>query len=579
MIVRLLQILVGFGAATALALVLAAAGSRVRRCLRLPCRPTLRLPGDFLLGSLWLGVAVVLLGLARLWFPWLLALTVGALALVGRWRRNGWRWATLLPPALGALVALPVALAAPFFYDALVYHLGLPWQGLLEGGLRSHPEDLFSSFPPLSQLLAAPPLAFRLEVAPAVLHWWSFLAAGVAVAVLARALGAPRWSAALASACLPLLPAGALVAGLPAAEGWSVAGVLAALSVALLPRRVAGAATLAGILAGIATAARLQGLPWSVMVAAVVTIRSNRRWRSAGEVVAGWLLGSSPWWLKNLVLLGDPTAPLFWRREGVETLWRDAGTRILAHGPGAFLPKLLEALAPHAAYLAPLALAGLLCLVSRRESRLWLAWGVALGGAAAWASTGTLPRFLLATLGVVLALAAAAARSMVGRWAAGLALGAGVATGLVFGAGELRRVGGFELLTRSAAADRTWIADNPSAAFASARALPASARVLFVGEPRGFRFPRRFVAPSQHDVSPLRSILEAARGPDDAAAALHRAGFTHLLVNFGELARLARGYPVAPWRDAPGLARWNAFLAWLGRPVVESRGVAIYALP
>jgi hypothetical protein len=121
------------------------------------------------------------------------------------------------------------------------------------------------------------------------------------------------------------------------------------------------------------------------------------------------------------------------------------------------------------------------------------------------------------------------------------------------------------------------VVNDPFPAF-SATHLPTDARVLFVGEPRGFGFPRRFVAPSQHDVSPLRAILEAAHGPEEAMATLRGQGFTHLLVNQGELARLAGSYPVAPWRGAVGWRRWSAFVSALGPPKVQVGAVQIFAL-
>ncbi|MCJ7440212.1 MAG: hypothetical protein MUO25_01335 [Thermoanaerobaculaceae bacterium] len=573
----ILQIALALLAGTALSGILAAGGARLRGVLRLPVRPGLRLPVDLLLGSWVLATSVVLLGLARLWFPSLLVGAAAALAAGGRWRRAGWRCELLALPALGALVCLPVALAEPFFYDALVYHLGLPWQALLERGLHAHPEDLFAAFPPLPQLLSAAPLAVGLDRVPAVLHWWSFVAAGAATGGLARSLNAPPWAAGLAALCLPLLPAQVLVPGLPAAEGWAIAGVLASLAVALAPRVPRGGALLAGALAGVASAARLQGIPWSLMVLTVLWLRERRGctllWGGAG-----WLAGSAPWWLKNLVLLGDPTAPILWRREGVETLWRDGGSMLLA-GPGTLAHSLGDALAPHAAYLAPLALAAVLAVVSRRQRRLGLAGAVAVGGVLAWVLTGSLPRFLGPTLGVVLALAAAATRTTFGRWAAALALGATAALGVAFGFAELRRLGGDSVLAiQPERVHRVWISNDPFPAFAAARTLPGTARVLFVGEPRGFSFPRRFVAPSQHDVSPLRAILEAAHGPEEAMATLRGQGFTHLLVNQGELARLAGSYPVAPWRGAVGWRRWSAFVSALGLPKVQVGAVQIFAL-
>lgn len=567
-----------FVVASVLAVALLATGARLRGLLRLPVWPGLRLSVDLVLGSWALAVVVLLLGITHLWFPFSLATAALALAALGRWRRAGWRWGALALPILGALVALPVALSAPFFYDALVYHLGLPWQGLLEGGVRAHPEDLFAAFPPLAQLISAVPLAFGLERVPAVLHWWSFVAAGVAVCGLARRLGAPRWAAGAAAFCLPLLPAQALVAGLPAAEGWAMAGILSAMAFALAPRVPPGGPLLAGALVGVATAARLQGIPWTAMVLAVVLMR-ERRARAILHGGAGWLAGSAPWWVKNLVLLGDPTAPIFWRREGVATLWRDAGSWSLAAGPISSVRFLVDNLAPHVAYLAPLALAALLAVLSRGRGRVWLAAAVATGGVLAWGMTGSLPRFLGPTLGVLMALAAAAAHTRPGQWASALALASAGAVGVVFSVVQLGRWGGLSLVSTPGANVRAaTVVNDPFPAFAAIR-LPLDSRTLFVGEPRGFGFPRRFVAASQHDVSPLRAILEAAREPAEAVAGLRAQGYTHLLVNQGELSRLARSYPVAPWRDTAGWRRWNALLAALGPPEVQLGGVQLFALP
>ena len=568
-------------AASILAVVLGSAGSRLRRGLRIPVQPGLRLPVDFLLGSWALAVAVLLLGLCHLWLPGALLAALAALALAGRWRRRGWAWAAAAPAALGALVVLPAALPPPYFYDALVYHLGLPWQALLERGLLPHPESVFSSFPPLAQLLAAVPLSVDLVRAPALVHWCSFVVAGTAAGALARELGAPRWAAWLTSACLPLLPGQALVAALPAAEGWAVAGVLAAATVVLAPRLRPGAALLSGLLVGIAGASRLQGIPWAFLVACVVILRSRTRWRAGALLLGGWLAGSAPWWAKNLVLLGDVTAPLTWQREGMATLWRDAGS--ILHGTpwrgGA--AEVAAALSPHAAYLLPLLLAAALAALSVGNGRGRLAGVMAIAGFGAWAATGTLPRFLTPSVALLAALAAsAAARSRAGRWASAVGLGTAVLFGAVFNVQQLAAIGGLRLLRGTAASVAPrWVSNDPRSLFASSSSLPADARVLFVGEARGFGFPRRFIAPSQHDVSPLRAVLEGSVSPAAACGELRRQGFTHLLVNWGELGRLAASYPVAPWRDRAGWLRWSAFVSALGPPAVEANGVQVFVLP
>ncbi|TAM56911.1 MAG: hypothetical protein EPN53_00470 [Acidobacteria bacterium] len=567
-------------AAAALAGIAAALGARVRRLLRVPLQPGLRLAVDFVVGGWVLAAVLLLLGLLHAWRPWLVACVPLVLAVVAKWRGNGWRSAQLLGPLLGAAVALPLAVAPPFFYDALVYHLGLPWQALLEGGLHAHPEDLFSAFPPLAQLLAAMPLAVGLVRVPALVNWWSFVLAGAAVGALSRTLGAPRWAALLAAACVPLLPGDALVAGLPAAEGLALVGIVTAVTVALGRAPGVGAASLAGLLVGAATAARVQGVPWALIVIVLIVVRSRERWRAGLAAAGGWLAGSAPWWVKNLVLLGAPLAPIGWRGEGAGILWREGGVLMnLGLSPLEMVRQLTVAVVPHAAYLAPLALAAVLASLPPGGNRPRLAAVAALAALAAWGLTGIVPRFLAPALGVVLAVAGSAARrGRPGAWAAGLALAVTAAVGVTFGVTGLRRFGPAWLLNPTRSVSSGWLPNDPFPAFAAARGLPARARVLFVGEPRGFGFPRRFVAPSQFDVSPLRSVLETSADPGEACARLRRRGFTHILVNWGELDRLAVGYPVAPWRDVQGWRRWRAFVTRLGPPVVDVASVQVFAL-
>jgi hypothetical protein len=570
-----LSLLLGLG----LGAVALACGARLRRLTRLPLSPGLRLPADFLLGSWTIATVVVVLGLARLLTVWSIAAAVLGCAAFGRWGRAGRRWGPAAAAAAGGAVLLPVALAPPFFYDALVYHLALPWQALLEGRFSPHPEDLFSTFPPLFQGLAAVPLAAGLPRAAALLHLASFVAAGAAVAGLARLLGARRWLARAAAFFLPLAPSHALVPGLPAAEGWLVASVACCAALVLARRVRPGAALLAGLLAGIGCAARLQGLAWTVIWLAVVAVRFRPRLRAVTASSAAWVLGSSPWWLKNLVLLGEPVAPIGLRREGVATLWRDAGSAAwLGVAPWPLVHRFTVSLGPLLPFLAPLALAALLAWwQGRRRATVWLG-PLVVAGVAAWQLTGDLPRFLAPTIALLVALAAAAGTPLA-RAGSAVALAVAAMLGMTWNLSELGRLGGLGLLREKGgqAAGRL-VVNDPLPAFVACRELPASARVLFVGEPRGYGFPRRFVAPSQHDVSPLLGPLGGSRSLRDVQTWLWRRGFTHLLVNRLELARLAPSYPVAPWRNPAGFRRWEEFLHLLGPPVVAAGGVEVFSL-
>jgi hypothetical protein len=563
--------------ATVAAAALIALGARLRGLARCALPPGLRIPVDLMLGAWVLGVAVLGFGLVGLLRPWVLVVLAVAVSAAGRWR--GWHGARSAVPALvGGAITLPVALAPPFFYDALVYHLGLPWQALVEGGFHAHAESVFAAFPPLAQLIYTLPLAAGADRVPAVLHWTSVIAAAVALRVLARRLGAGNRLADLTAVALPLLPVLPLVPGLPAAEGWTLAALVSAAALAL-GRPTAGQGLLIGGLLGAAAAARLQGLPWALALGAVAVARSRRRRATAWQVALGTVVGSTPWWLKNLVLLGEPLAPLGWDRPGLDTLWRDAGSHLdLLGRPAALLGLVGPTLVDHLPYLLPLLLAAILAVAGGRPVTRWVL-GLALFGLAAWALTGTLPRFLAPSVALLVALAAAAGRTRSRRLSGFLAVGVTAALGLSLNLAQLAALDlGLAFTRPTAEVQADLIVNDPLPAFRAAATLPKDTRALLVGEARGFGFPRQFVAPSQHDPSPLRELLGREAPPAETCRALALTGFTHLVVNWRELDRLAPDYPVAPWPDGDGWRRWRILLAALGPPVLQASGVTVHAV-
>jgi hypothetical protein len=142
-----------------------------------------------------------------------------------------------------------------------------------------------------------------------------------------------------------------------------------------------------------------------------------------------------------------------------------------------------------------------------------------------------------------------------------------------------RVLGGAALLAEAPSVLARLSVNDPAVAFAACERLPAYARVLLVAEPRGFGFPRRFVAPSQHDPSPLVAILDREATPEGATRALRDAGFTHVLVHVPELQRLGPDYPVEPWSDAAARGKFVAWTRELGAPVVVDGGTIVYELP
>ncbi|MGQ9494841.1 MAG: hypothetical protein ACUVRY_01035 [Thermoanaerobaculaceae bacterium] len=577
----LLSLVLNLLASFALFLTLAAFGARLRRLARVPLTPGLKLCGDVALGSGGVALLVVVLGLLQVWRPLVIAGLEVFLVLAGRWQLRQWLFRPLVWPGLAALLLLPLALAPPFFYDALVYHLSLPWQWYLEGGIGPHRETIYASLPPLYSCLAAFLVPWGLDRAPALLHLLAFVVAAAGLFSIGRSLGASKTLAAVCSFCLLLVPLYVLVPGLPAAEGFAVVASVVTLGIALHRRSIPGALGLAGLLLGTALAVKLQTAPMILLLGLGLLWRTKPRPGQMLTAGLGFLLAAAPWWAKNWLLLGQPFMPFGWRGPGLEAAFRDSV--ITLHTATTFrdlFRPLAADLWPHASYLLPAILAGLLGGL-RGGNWPWRMLGLVLvGGVLAWDFTAALPRFLAPWAPVLLLWPITAAKRTAGRWAAALAVGVTAALGLVATLGQMHRFACFSLpFEPVSGAYQRLVVNNPFPVFAVAKTLlPPKAKVLFVGEPRGFGFPRRFSAPSYLDEPKLASVLEASQDLSRVMAWLDKEGFTHLLVNWGELERLAPGYPTEPWRTPAGRDQFLRLIRQLDPPLVQMGGVCLYSL-
>ncbi|MCD4748210.1 MAG: hypothetical protein K8R59_02450 [Thermoanaerobaculales bacterium] len=572
-----LLILANLAVASAMAAVLLASGARIRRLLRLPTGPGDRWAVDLVLGAFLCGLWVLALGLAGLLRPILLLVGVILQGTFGRWRGVHRPMKPMMVAGVAGIPNLLIALGPPHFYDAMVYHLGLPWQALQDGAWLAHPENVFAAFPPLSQLVSTLPLSVGALSAPALLHWFSWAVAAVAAGAVARRLGASPLLAHGLTAAAMLLSATPLVPGFPAAEGWFLAALIPALGAVV--GSTCRSSTLPGsmLLLGTACAFRLQGPAWG-LIFGLVWIARTRDVKSIVRALPWAVAGTAPWWLKNAILLGDPVAPVFWRREGIDTLWRD-GASLLRLGRQPFeillgLPRYLAAVGP---VLGPVLLGSTLAATKNPRTRpaLWAA-ALSLG---AWAATGSLPRFLAPTM-ILLLISVAAWRLPKGIH---LVAGALLMWSLIIGSAAQARwlllVQPVKLLSLNFADAAFLVAPNPpfNAYLNLETLLPAETRIMVVGDARGFGLPRPFVVTSQHDPSPLRSLVETANN-QQITEDLRNRGITHLVVNSRELQRLADNYPIAPWKTTHGEARWWSFVRSLGPPLEERDGVGVYCV-
>lgn len=503
---------------------------------------------------------------------------------------------TLIGYALAAAGGALLWLTPPFFYDALVYHLGLPWSWLTNGSFGTVTHSTFSHFPLAGQTVFLLPVGLGLPEAAAGLHWITFLVTLVALARVAKNLGAGGWRW-LAPALLVGCWHASWIAGLAAVDHLVVLSVVVSVQLLTEPRGEGGVDWVGiGAAWGLALAVKYQAaLPVAAVCVAALVLCARERVRllMAGALALG---ASSFWWIRNVVETGNPVFPLLWSvlgglgwslrddqryqalvREGVQGGTLQAALARLVVPP--------EGLGWWFLLAVPLALAALL----RRgegEVRVRLLGGTVALASAAWFFSSQTTRYALPVAALMAALAAAGVTGL-GRWPArtavcalGLALAHGVLTLGVFLTGTLRLA---ELRAGTVTAE-SWrerlTVDDPMPAYrACGRLLPADARVLVVGEGRSWGCPRPHHVSSPYDTQLAQEMVESAADAGSVAAHVRGAGFTHLLISWCELERLGGpDYRVMRFEDPRGAGRWYSFLSSCTSPLWREGSLEIRAL-
>jgi len=483
-------------------------------------------------------------------------------------------------PALAAAAALlvgaPLWLAPPHFYDALVYHLGLPWSWLVNGNFGPTSHNLFSHFPLAGSTVFLLPVAAGVPEAAAGLHWLTFAAILATVVRLSKNLGAGRWSwmAAILFGGTWHAPWMASIAG---ADHLVVLGLVVAAELWTAPVRNGQRPWVAaGVALGLALSSKYTAVVpvAALLFAAFALCRPRREAIGAGAVA---LATSSFWWVRNAVTVGNPFHPLLWNwfrgegwtaedyarytgivREGV------AGARSWIVGPLSLATPSqlgvwfgLAVVVALAAVLGPRPAFRPACFVA----------AAALLAMAGWAATAQTARYALPTAALVAALAAAGLAQLappIARIAAA-ALGAAAAHGFLvlglflFGTLGIQRtwLGGE---SREAWRHAVTLNDPIPAYRASERLLPRDARILVVGEGRPWWCPRPHHVSSPYDAQWLQTIVERSATAADVHQAVIAAGWTHLLVNWAELNRLGgNDYRMLRWRAPADLERYREF--------------------
>ncbi|NTV52027.1 MAG: hypothetical protein HGA76_03295 [Candidatus Firestonebacteria bacterium] len=582
------------------------------------------------LGLAGLALLIFLLGIlhglhAGLFIP--LFSLLAAFGLVRAWQlrrelapRAGWWWGVkpaltdrVLGSVLLSVIAGEVLMAGlpEMFFDALVYHLGVPAQWLQQGAIVPLPSVFFSNLPMGVEMLYTGALLLSNEVLCRFLH----VGLGALAVLTAFALGrrwfgrrAGFWAAGILGT-IPLWILNASVSGVDVGSVFFAgAALLALLNAACAEKVPPRGFWLAGLLMGSAWACKYN-TAFLLVPAAVFCLMAYylRHWDMKKMAWAGVQLGMgaflifSPWLIKNTVFTGNPVYPFFYRQipsrfvEPAKMQQQMDGFKEFGHRTPLqilrlpwdltfFYPTSNSFMGAVFLFLLP----GLLWL-GLRAKRAPPVEQVLLATAAAtaviWVTQTQIARYLLPGF-LVLAVWSGALLTTWENWSSWLGKAARWSVLLLLGyslvnAAVMALVNWDPLGITLGRQDRenyldTHLMTNYLPMARTINALPGKVKVFVLGETRAYYLKQPATTVTVYDANPLLQWLEAGPTAEAVWRRLRAEGYTHVFVHEQEAAR-TRGYEPYAWTPA-AVARWQEWLAHYTRRVAFSGQQALYAL-
>lgn len=493
---------------------------------------------------------------------------------------DGWAKLMLACILMAAVLNLPGTMAPPFEYDELEYHLGAPAEYIRAGRIEFLPHNFYSNMPQLTEMLFLLGMTTASDIAAKMLHWVFGLLGAVAVYAIAARLWTRNvgLTAAALFYCTPFVQDLSQTARVDLATAFF--GTLA--FGALLVRWDEGenrAVWASALCAGAAVATKWLAVP-VIVLPVVAALLVRRRFSAAFGYPLIVAVCVSPWLVKNWVFAGNPVYPLVsnvfasphWSAEqalmfaskhypsfGAEaavelftTFWRYSFSEpravplLLMTAPLMLLVRKADPAARRAGWLFVAAYGGWFLFTFRPWRFLFPAFPLAaMVGAYALEAAGR-GRWqqitLRATVAVVLAVSLA-----------GLGLNTVIDVEspervppklnfLNYALGRVSRDEFVARMGRGTFEPVVWMNQN----------LPASAKVLYVGEARTYYDRHAVLWSTAFDQPPFRWLAGRDWMPE-----LRRLGVTHIYVNRSELVRLQRNYGYLENLD------WHFFGRWL----------------
>lgn len=524
------------------------------------------------------GAALLVLGcgLCGLMYPAALAAGFGILGIMtaprGAFAPARRRWKGLHPLWLAALIPLGLDAASCFspewFYDARVYHLGLPERFLMERKFPVMPGNMLTFLPMNCEMIYAAAMDLGGEECARIMNACFGGMLALATAFLAGAISGPRpvkWVGALAAAILAGMPLIMVENGSAFADNlrafWEI------MALAILVRRN-GRLPAAGAFLGLALGAKyLAGISFVYGAGAVLAARIRgaiTRRKAAAFLLLG-ALAASPWLGRNWLAGRDPVYPLGARAfnslgfsERLLARWeadnRHYGVKDMNLVRWLTLPYRLVMNVKEGEFGTfttgplPLALAPLLLAFRRWRGAGGLALGFLAFHFLAWSATSHMVRYLLPGLAVMSALlawvCAESAKGVSYRYAR-ILVGAAVLWSAFSVVQRAHYFYGLENLygTFSQASGREgrngWLARR---GYGRALAALPPGKVLLVGEECVLGLGRPWKGGSIYDVPPLEEWARASADERRFSVKIRQSGIESVLLNGDSLTlRMDRG--------------------------------------
>ena len=567
----------------------------IEETVAVPARAVLSLLTGLMMLSL-LVTAMGFIGLLK--FPVLFALLAvfsgGGFFLSSRWWSvlgEEWKlfkWTDLIDSPAKCLLlflcafAFMMAFTPELFYDALVYHVGLPQMYINEGRILDTPHVYFSRSPMLMHMLYVLSVGLDGDTLAKLINWL-FLMAGVGSAfVLCERLGwkkAAPW-AALVYLAVPIVQMNVWSTAVDASMG----GVFAMATYSLLEwrrsdKKLAWAA-LTGLFAGAVFAIKYPGVMVTALMGAALFLSAVNRIKDRAVflslVIYGLMAGVmvSPWLVRNYVWTGNPVYPILSsvfesRNINAEKMKNEknatkaskpASLKELVAYPWTQTMKEMS----NFNFVGPmmLGLLPVLLLLPFKAPDVRVFFLIVMGYFVMELQVlgqfrYIMPGFLL--LGVLMAGGLSSVSKIIPVG------GIFLKTAVIFialyqavwivGSAQGRYLPVPLLLGKQPRADYSATMHNGlnlwpwNAMEEDLKKLPEPCRVYILGNEQVFGFPKRFWYSSVHDWVPLVLWSNESRDAEELYAKMKSQGFTHILMNIPETMRL-EGYNLFPWHGA-----------------------------